>query len=386
MGTERMLQTERLTAMGSLAVGVAHQLNNPLAYVLANINFLAEELPAFIRELAPQMTPAQTTRLAELSSAMSDAREGAERVARLVRDLRAFSPTKEEQRERVDVHTLLESACSVVESDLRERGHLVKAWDAVAPVEASPSRLGQVFLAILLNAARAIRESSSSREIRVRTHMEDAMVVVEISDTGIGMSPDVQSHIFDPFYTRGAPGEGTGLGLTSALATVDALGGTITVESAEGRGATFRVKLPAIVESGTRELAPSSPPEEERKPRMLIVDDELTLLSSLRRALGREVDVVLAGSAKEALAVLEHDDRFDVVLCDIIMPDVTGIELFERISSNFPALRDRFVFMTGGAPSAAMQRHIDEAGVPRLEKPFDLRDLRRFIRRAKDTR
>jgi CheY-like chemotaxis protein len=316
---------------------------------------------------------------------MNDAREGAERVARIVRDLRAFSPT-EEQRERVDVHMLLESACSVVESDLGERAHLVKVWDAaVSPVEASPSRLGQVFLNILLNAARAIRASAPSRdEIRIRTRMEDAMVVVEISDTGIGMSPEVQAHIFEPFYTRDA-GEGTGLGLTSALATVHALGGTITVESAEGRGATFRVKLPAIVESGTRELAPS-PPEEERKPRMLIVDDELTLLSSLRRALGREIDVVLASSAKEALAILEHDDRFDVVLCDIIMPDVNGIELFERVSGAFPALRDRFVFMTGGAPSAAVQRHIDEAGVPRLEKPFDLRDLRRLIRRPKDAR
>src|SRR5262249_47801103 len=121
--------------------------------------------------------------------------------------------------------------------------------------------------------------------------------------------------------------------------------------------------------------------EGEAKTRMLIIDDELTLLSSLRRALGREIDVVLASSAKEALEILQHDDRFDVVLCDIMMPDVTGIELFERVSTDFPALRDRFVFMTGGAFSATVQQFIDEAEVPRLEKPFDVRDLRRLIRR-----
>jgi len=390
----QLQQTERLAAVGSLAAGVAHQLNNPLAYVLANINFLAEDMPAFLREVAPRMTPAQNERLAELLSAMSDAREGAERVARIVRDLRTFSRMEDERRERVDVHSLLDSACSVVESELKSRGRLVKVFDVVSPVEANPSRLAQVFLNLLLNAAHAIRAASppegvrtasSRHEICVRTYTDDAgMVVVEVSDTGIGMSPAVQARIFDPFYTLKPPGEGTGLGLTSSLAIVHAVGGTITVESVEGRGATFRVKLPGTLKSTKRELA-SSPPEGELKTRMLIVDDELTLLSSLRRALGREIDVVLASSAKEALGILEHDDRFDVVLCDIMMPDVTGIELFERVSSDFPALRDRFVFMTGGAFSATMQQFIDKTELPRLEKPFDVRDLRRLIRRRAKT-
>jgi signal transduction histidine kinase/ActR/RegA family two-component response regulator len=378
----QLQQTERLAAVGSLAAGVAHQLNNPLAYVLANINYLAEDMPAFVREVAPQTTSAQNERLAELLSAMSDAREGAERVARIVRDLRAFSRMEDERRERVDVHALLDSACSVVEGELQSRGRLVKVFDVVSPVEANPSRLAQVFLNLLLNAAHAIQAGAPSRnEVCVRTFSEDdGTVVVEISDTGIGMSATTKARIFDPFFTLKPPGEGTGLGLTSALANVHAAGGVITVESAEGRGSTFRVKLPPAVKSTTRDVA-SSPPEGELKLRMLIVDDELTLLSSLRRALGREIDVVLANSAHEALAVLAHDDRFDVVLCDIMMPDVTGIELFERVSSDFPALRDRFVFMTGGAFSATVQQFIDRAEVPRLEKPFDVRDLRRLIRR-----
>jgi signal transduction histidine kinase len=384
----QLQQTERLAAVGSLAAGIAHQLNNPLAYVLANINYLAEDLPAFLREVAPHMTVAQNERLAELLSAMSDAREGAERVARIVRDLRTFSRMEDERRERVDVHTLLDSACSVVESELKARGRLVKVFDVVSPVEANPSRLAQVFLNLLLNAAYAIRAAvpnekttPSRHEICVRTYTDDTgMVVVEVTDTGVGMSPAVRARIFDPFYTLKPPGEGTGLGLTTALAIVHATGGTITVDSTEGRGATFRVKLPPAIRSHKRDVA-SSPPEGELKTRVLIVDDELTLLSSLRRALGREVDVVLANSASEALAILEHDVRFDVVLCDIMMPDVTGIELFERVSTEIPALRDRFVFMTGGAFGATMQEFIDRVELPRLEKPFDVRDLRRLIRR-----
>jgi CheY-like chemotaxis protein len=190
----------------------------------------------------------------------------------------------------------------------------------------------------------------------------------------------VQARIFDPFYTLKPPGEGTGLGLTTALAIVHAIGGTITVDSTEGRGATFRVKLPPAIRSATRDVT-SSPPEGELKTRMLIVDDELTLLSSLRRALGREIDVVLASSAKEALEILANDDHFDVVLCDIMMPEVSGIDLFERVSSDFPELCERFVFMTGGAFSQTVQQFIDSTGRPRLEKPFDVRELRRLIRR-----
>ena len=378
----QLQQTERLAAVGSLAAGVAHQLNNPLAYVLANINFLAEDLPAFLREVAPEMNPAQHERLADLLSAMSDAREGAERVARIVRDLRTFSRMEDERRERVDIHTLLDSACSVVEAELKARGRLVKVFDVVAPVEANSSRLAQVFLNLLLNAAHAIREGAPSRnEICVRTFTDDAgMVCVEVSDTGVGMSEAVQARIFDPFFTLKPPGEGTGLGLTSALAIVHAMGGMMSVESAEGRGTVFRVKLPPAIRSTKRDLS-SSPPEGELKTRMLIVDDELTLLASLRRAIGREIDVVLASSAKEALEILAKDDRFDIVLCDIMMPDVTGIELFERVSSEFPALRDRFVFMTGGVFSSTMQHFIDSTELPRLEKPFDVRDLRRIIRR-----
>ncbi len=130
-----------------------------------------------------------------------------------------------------------------------------------------------------------------------------------------------------------------------------------------------------------REALP--PAEEATKQRLLIVDDELTLLSSLRRALGGEVDVELARSAENALEILSRDDRFDVVLCDIMMPEVTGIELFERVAQSHPQLRDRFIFMTGGTPAANTQEFIDGTGLPYLEKPFDMKQLNKLLRRVK---
>ncbi len=381
----QLQQTERLAAVGTLAAGVAHQLNNPLAYVLANINYLAEEIPPFLRETSSALSTEQSDKLNDLLGAMSDAREGAERVARIVRDLRTFSRMEDERRELLEVQTLIDSACVLIESELKNRGRLVKVYDQVWPVEANPSRLAQVFLNLLLNAAQAIPIGSPTRnEVTVRTYMDEAaeMVVVEIRDTGTGMSDAVQARIFDPFFTLKPVGEGTGLGLTTCLAIVHHMGGSIVVESVEGDGSTFRVRLPSAMRSVQRRTALSShPPEETRRTRMLIVDDEISLLSSLRRALGRDVDVELASSARDAEAILSGDDNFDVILCDIMMPEVTGIDFFEKITQAKPELRERFVFMTGGAFSGVTQQFLDTTDLPRLDKPFDVRELRKIVRR-----
>jgi CheY-like chemotaxis protein len=292
---------------------------------------------------------------------------------------------EDERRDLLDVIALLESACVLVESELKNRGRLVKSFSPVAPVEANPSRLAQAFLNLLLNAAQAIPEGAPSRnELSVRAYTDetDGSVVIEVSDTGVGMAPAVQARIFDPFYTLKPVGEGTGLGLTTCLAIVHGMGGSITVESDEGRGSTFRVKLPPAARSAMREIA-TVPPAPSRQ-RVLVIDDELTLLSSLRRALGRELDVVVASSALDALAILENDRAFDVLLCDIMMPEVTGIELFERVSAAWPELRERFIFMTGGAFSPTTRQFVDSTELPRLEKPFDVRELRRLLhQRAK---
>jgi two-component system cell cycle sensor histidine kinase/response regulator CckA len=380
----QLQQTERLATIGTLAAGVAQQINNPLAYLMANIEFLAEEIPPFLRSLSPVVSDEQAAQLNDCLGAMADAREGAERVARIVRDLRTLARMEDDRSELIDLSGLLDSACVLVESELKSRARLVKVYDAVLPVEGNASRLSQVFVNLLLNAAQAIAEGNvSGNDVSVHTFMdEDGMIGVDVTDTGVGMSSAVQARCFDPFYTRKPVGQGTGLGLTTCLAIVHHMGGTITVESAEGRGSRFRVKLPPGVRSAQRKTPISTPPVSAHRQRILIVDDELTLLSSLRRALAREVDVTLASSAKDALAVLDEDQRFDLVLCDIMMPEVNGIELYQRVAQAHPAVAKRFVFMTGGTFSSSVQQFIDTCAQPRLEKPFDVRELRRLLRAA----
>jgi signal transduction histidine kinase/ActR/RegA family two-component response regulator len=384
--TERSKRTDRLALIATLSAGIAHQLNNPLAYVLANLNFLAEEIPPFLRECAPSFDATQHEVLTDMLGAMADAREGAERIARVVRALRECARAEDERRDLVDVRVLLDAACANSELELGDRGRVTKQYESVALVEASSARLSQAFAAVLRNAVQSISENATAPlEITVRTYLDasDGMVVVEVSDTGCGMGPSVQAHIFDPFYSRKPIGEATGLGLTMVLAIVHGANGTISVQSEEKIGSTFRVRLPAAASRKVVRDATSTVPEAAARQRVLIVDDELTLLSSLRRALASEAEVELARSAEQAMELLERDDHFDVVLCDIMMPEVTGIELFERVAQTHPHLRDRFVFMTGGTPTASVQEFIDGAGLPYLEKPFDMRQLMKLLRRVK---
>jgi len=383
---ERARRTDRLALIASLSAGIAHQLNNPLAYVLANLNFLAEEIPPFLRESAATFDTRQHELLTDMLGAMSDAREGAERIARVVRALRECARADDERRDLIDVRVLLDAACATAEAELGNRGRVTKHYESVALVEASATRLSQAFAAILRNAVQSIPEGSTSPlDITVRTYhdLAEGSVEIEISDTGCGMGPAVQARIFDPFYSRKPIGDATGLGLTMALAIVHHANGSITVQSEEKIGSTFRIRLPAVqARSGPREPAPPAV-EPPAKQRVLIVDDELTLLSSLRRALAGDVDVELARSAEQAIEVLSRDDRFDVVLCDIMMPEVSGIELFERVAQTYPHVRDRFVFMTGGTPTATTQEFIERTGLPYLEKPFDMRQLTMLLRRVK---
>ncbi len=394
-------QVDRLAAVGSLAAGVAHQLNNPLAAVITDVNFLADELHGLLREAASgTLSAAGVARAGELLQAATEARDGAQRVAAIVRDLQTLSRTADERRVPIDVRAVLDSAAVVIGSELEGRAKLVKEYEPVPLVVANESLLAKAFLSVLLNAVQAVRKDGSPHQVVVRTYMEvpgphapnvsdstpgtDMHVVVEIVDDGQGMTSAVRERIFDPFFTVKPVGIGTGLGLTTALATVTSLGGRIDVESEEGRGATFRIVLPARSRELPRDRPAETPlapaPTPQARPRMLIVDDEQTLISALRRVLVRENDVESASSARAALAILEKDDRFDVILCDIMMPDMTGIDFFQEVERTRPHLRDKFIFMTGGAFTPVARAFLDSIDLPRLEKPFDLRELRHLLR------
>jgi two-component system cell cycle sensor histidine kinase/response regulator CckA len=375
----RMALADRMLTVGTLAAGVAHEINNPLAYVSSNLEVLAGELASLVAGV-----PTRLPRL-ELPALIADAREGVARVSAVVRDLRALARPEDDSRGPTDVVGVLASSIKMAHNQIRQRAHVVESHAAdLPPVCAHPSRLGQVFLNLLINAAQAIAEGHADRnEIRVRTlaSADRRHVHVEIEDTGVGIPASLQRRIFDPFFTTKAPGAGMGLGLAISHQIIRSMDGEITVDSSPGAGTTFRVTLPVA----TEQPVVASPPLERRntqRARILLVDDEAALCRALRALLGdHEVQAVTC--ARDALATLRGGEAFDVILCDLMMPDMSGIDLYEQIA---PALRDRVVFMTGGAFTQQAREFLARCNRPRLEKPFSERELRDAIARVRSPR
>jgi PAS domain S-box-containing protein len=373
---QRQLQTrlslaDRMASMGTLAAGIAHEINNPLAFVITNLGFLSEELAR------------QPTLREEPRSLLNEARDGAERVRRIVHQLKTFSRPDEERLEPVDPHAVLDSAAVLAANEIRHRARLVREYGPVPRVLGDEGRLCQVFLNLMVNAAHAIPEGAAERnEIRLVTRVgADGRVVVEVRDTGGGIPKDVLGRIFDPFFTTKPVGVGTGLGLAICHGIVTRMGGDITVESEPGRGTTVRVVLPATEARAVPEQKPvqAAPTAAPQRGRVLIVDDEPAVGRALRRIL-REHDVELATSGRQALERLRADSSFHAVLCDVMMPDLGGKDLYEAVRSGGTGLEQRFVFVSGGAFTPGAREFLARVPNTTLEKPFDEAAVKRVVR------
>jgi signal transduction histidine kinase len=235
----QLILHDRLVSMGKLATGVGHEINNPLAYVLSNLNFLYKELHR------TGATPSEEERQ-ELLTVVADAKEGAERVRNIVQDLMKLSRHDDASTGKADLKAVVSAAVKIASHEVRRRAKLVEELNELPPVMGSASRLGQVFLNLIINAAQAIPEGHvEENEIRIAARAETPdRVLVEIRDTGCGISQENLDKIFDPFFTTKPTGEGTGLGLSLVHSIITTLGGTITVESQVNRGTTFRLTLP----------------------------------------------------------------------------------------------------------------------------------------------
>ena len=371
----RLAEAERLTALGVLSAGVAHEINNPLAYVLLNLEYLRQQLPRLAED--PE-------RLSDLMVRVRDACHGAERVATIVRDLRTFARGDDGSRGPVDLREIIEAAINIAGNTLKQSARIVRDYGEAPLVDASANRLEQVFLNLLLNAAQAIPDGDPERdEIRVRLFGDQQRAVAEITDTGSGIAEPVMGRIFEPFFTTKPVGVGTGLGLPICRSILTAHGGTIEVECRPGEGATFRIVLPASTTSRSSARRTSSRPLVSVGPRgrVLVVDDEVAVGSTLRLVLQREHDVQLATSGEEALRLLAAGPRFHAIVCDLMMPGMTGVELYEAIRRVHPGLEARMVFMTGGALLAKTEDFLARVKNPLLEKPFDVPLVRRTLER-----
>ncbi|HEY3493405.1 MAG TPA: ATP-binding protein [Polyangiaceae bacterium] len=373
-----LVATDRMASVGTLAAGVAHEINNPLAAVIANLELAIND----VRDLGlPQEA-------SDLMEELKDAREAAERVRLIVRDLKLFSRAEEDRRGPVDVREVLESTLRMAWNEIRHRARLIKTYDEVPTVEANEARLGQVFLNLVVNAAHAIPAGrAETNEIRLSTRWENDRVIVEIADTGTGMQPEVLKHIFTPFFSTKPAGVGTGLGLPICRRIVEDLEGEIRVTSREGIGSTFSVILPAS-ERPTRVPSSSrtSNPIPSRRGRVLVIDDEPMVAMAVRRTLSGEHDVVTLNITEEALALVRSGQCFDVILCDVMMPNMTGVDFYQELERILPSEAEKIVFLTGGVFATQTREFLDQIPNVRIEKPFSPEELRAIISERLESR
>jgi len=371
----QLVQADRLAALGTMAAGVAHEINNPLAYVMLNLEWLSRKLPDAARD--PSNAPG-------LMDVLEQARQGMQRVAAIVSELRSFSRADGETRQLVDLAAVVRSAVRMAGHEIRHRARVVTTFEPARSVWANEARIEQVVINLLLNAAQAMPESRADRnEIRVNVRADgNRRSLLEVWDNGDGIPSEVLPRIFDPFFTTKPAGVGTGLGLSICHGIVTSLGGQIMAYSEPGEGTTFRVTLPAT------DLADSdapSPRDDRRsaggpRARVLVVDDEPPIANALRELLSAEHDVVATTSATEALAAVHAQAPFDVVFCDLMMPAMGGIELYERLRTECPGLERRVVFMTGGAFTTRAAAFLASVENRRIEKPFSFELVERIAR------
>ncbi|MBN2196906.1 MAG: PAS domain S-box protein [Polyangiaceae bacterium] len=396
-------QSERLVSVGMLAAGVAHEINNSLTSVLYDVESLSDDLPelagavqrccAALRALAGNDAVAKiagdSARLLEgaaledLSERLREAGRGTHRIRDVAAGLGAFSRVEHVAPSGADLNQAVQSAVNMATNEIRFRARLIKDLTKVPEVRASEGKLIQVFLNLLINAAHAIDEGDSEQNcITIRTWGDGDMAYAEFADTGKGISAATLPHIFEPFFSTKRLGKGSGLGLAICRSIVSGFGGEISVSSAVGRGTRFVVRLPvtaAATEARRHTPIPDSAVAAGVRGRILVVDDEEVLRNILARVLGDAHDVITAGSVAEGQAILQRDPSFDLILCDVMMPGLTGMDLHEWLASQHPLLAPRVIFMTGGAFTPRASDYLGRVTNLQVGKPFDFAALRKVI-------
>lgn len=359
----QLLVADRLAAIGTLAAGVAHEVNNPLMYMMANLEFLREELGGNV----------------EHARMLADTYDGAVRVRDIVRDMRAFSRVDDTQLASVDVREVIELALRMTHNELRHRARIRCDVGEALVVRADRGKLCQVLVNLLVNAAQAMPENEADHEIAISARAAGEQIVIAVGDTGAGIAAEHLSRIFDPFFTTKPVGQGTGLGLYICHSAIRAVGGEMSVESRVGVGTTFTIKLPtATAQGSTRaEIKPSE--RAANRARVLVVDDDPKVGAVIARSLGEQYEVELFDSAQAVIARLRHGTAVDIVLCDLMMPVITGMDVFEQVTREQPQLSSRFIFMTGGTFTERAEQFLASTTNPFLLKPFASSELRSAV-------
>ncbi len=375
LAAERIAHQERLATTGTLVAGVGHEINNPLAFMMGNLDFAIEELRA-ITGTSP------SARLHEVREMLDEVRIGADRICKIVRGLRALS-REDVALQPVELQPVVETSVSMALHELRRKARVTIDVASLPPVLGDESRLTQVLVNLLVNAAHAFTEADPEvNRVTVTGRVTSrSRLRLSVIDNGPGVTPSLRARIFDPFFTTKVVGKGTGLGLAVSRGIISALGGDLSLESPADGGAAFHIDLEiAMPEAGHAPDAvvqPVSP-----RGRVLLLDDEHSVLASMKRLLSREHQVTVLSDSRHAATLLTSGaGDFDVVFCDLMMPHLTGEQLHTMVQEHHPDLASRFVFVTGGATNTSVTSFLSQLPNEVLEKPFSMTDLLAIARR-----
>jgi len=385
----RLVQTEKLAAIGELVAGVAHELNNPLTSIIGFAQLL-------------QYSDVSEEARRDLSKIVAQAR----RTSNIVRGLLDFARQRPPERKPVQINDVLAGTLDLLSYELRT--HNVDWTTHFAPdlplTMADPYQLQQVFVNLVNNARQAMSTAHGGGHLTITTELTPSTFInhrpgaapvirVIIQDDGPGIPPDELPRIFDPFFTTKPPGEGTGLGLSVCHGIVSEHGGHIWAESEPGQGATFFVELPVVAPETPRRITAadwvkkavsSDTPESDSgtSKRILVIDDEIEILEVLVRVLQREGYRVDAATDGETALAFLTKTNYDLILCDVRMPGLSGPEVYRRVQAQNPDMARRIIFTSGDTISATIRSFLEKTGIPFLSKPFALADLVEKVREA----
>jgi two-component system cell cycle sensor histidine kinase/response regulator CckA len=370
----RLWTAERMAALGGLAAGIAHEVNNPLTYIWTNLELLS----GMVEDLEEAGRVEGSTVVA-LKQAVVDAQHGAERATQIVANLSSFSTPDETSERLLEAPQIVNRAYELARSQLRYRARFATDFQSAPRILADEAELTQVLVNLLVNAAQALPDGhADTNQILVRVYDDDDHAVVEVCDTGPGLADDVAELVFKPFFTTRDAKMHQGLGLTTSRAIVRSWGGEILGSNAPSGGAMFRVTLPATKTERRSESTAitTTAASSILSRRVLLVDDEALICQSLATMLRRRsYSVRSASSGRQALEALQDDGTYDAIVCDVMMPEITGVDVQRWLADNRPELCPRVIFVTGNGLSEEAKRFINELPNQRLSKPFGIRDL-----------
>ncbi len=358
----RAAAADRMAQIGTLTAGIGHQINNPLAAVLANLDEIVRRLPAGDQELA---------------DAARDAQEAAGRVAQIARDVRLFTQHGKATTESANVRRVVDGALRMLANEIRQRARLELDIVDTPYAKISTGELCQVLINILVNAFQFLPATGTHTvTVAVRPSADGTQILLSVSDTGAGIPDEHRHRVFDPFFTTKPVGEGTGLGLWVCHQIVTTAGGTIEIAATTAPGTTVRIALP-IGNPSPEHISDQVAPQ--KKARILVIDDDPIVGRAVEKLVRDRHDVIVIIDPLVALARLEAGDRFDVIISDVMMPELDGVELHDKLLEIAPQQAARMVFMSGGAFTSHTKQFFEAPERVRLDKPFTRDDLDRVL-------